>query len=91
MRADAGGIPLVCTDRGRHPRRKLGEVRVVDGVVHFKPWVTNSRDDAEAAWPGGVRCRTCGRDWQRRADVLAFHLGALIRDGLDQLDISLLR
>jgi hypothetical protein len=67
-------------------------VRVVDGVVYFKPWVASSRDDAaEVAWPGGVRCRTCRRDWQRGADVFAEHLDPMIRDGLSQLDISLLR
>ena len=83
---------LVCTDHGRHPRRKLGLLRVADGVVYFRPWVVNSRDDAaEVIWPGGVRCRTCHRDWQRRNDVFAEHLDALIRDGLEQLDVSLLR
>lgn len=91
MRSNPGSdVLLVCTDRGRHSRRKLGLLRVDGGTVYFTPWAADG-SGVETPWPGRVRCPSCGRDWQRRADVLALHLDALIHDGLERLDLSMLR
>lgn len=81
---------LVCTDRGEHPRRKLGWLTVRGDRVLFEPWAPRpaGHDLDPVIGRVAVRCRTCERDVQMTTST-----ARRLADGLgeaDEVDISAL-
>ncbi len=83
-------ITVVCTDRGQHSERKLGEWQG-RGVV---PWASPHDPAAELPYTGGPRrkvrfhCKTCGRDVQWRAETAQQRYDTLTANGMRTLDVS---
>lgn len=101
-----GDFKLICTDRGQHPpvtiqmfvRNFEGvsvpqRAEVFDGLEPIaerkRTWkVTQRRRVVEGK--SELYCRRCGRDPRLGADRLSVAISAVLKDGRDTLDLSIL-
>lgn len=87
-------LPVVCTDRGTHPQRRLGwllpELGDDGRTFVFVPWGTDRRA-ARVEQRGTLRpppCPTCRRTVPMRQETAARCYDTLTAAGLPSLDIS---
>lgn len=96
-------VTVVCTDKGTHPRRRLGwfdRTEHDDGQIHYMYERIGKRAEyagTALAGPTGVtsadarlRCPTCRRDVPLRRDTMAQMVEHMVAQRLTRLDISLL-
>jgi hypothetical protein len=98
-------VNIICTDRGQHRRRRLGELWEDDatGELRAGPWVTRRTrlthyDSATqpiphpnaSAHPIRYRCDVCRRDVQWAPETARRMYDTLTAAGMHTADVSLL-
>ena len=88
-------LKIICTDRGRHPRARLGPITFDGGATNVRPrFERGRRHPGVTAWQGReqtvyeTRCPRCGRNPRIPEGDLRRITVEYDTAGLDTLDIS---